>query len=269
MLNTKIAFLGAGNMAEAIIAGIAGSKLVPPQRITASDVRKERLNYLKKKFGIKAADGNRSAVKASKIIFLCVKPQSMEELLSEIGPFIRPSQLVVSIAAGITTRFIEGYLTKNVPVVRAMPNLPLLAGEGVAGICRGRAAKKAHAGIVKKIFSASGLVVEIPEKKINAVTALSGSGPAYVFYLAEMLKTAGTEMGLAEDIADRLARQTVFGAGKMLKEQELSASQMRKNVTSPGGTTEAAVKHLEMKKFSKIFVEAVKLARKRAGELSK
>lgn len=268
-MNKKIAFLGAGNMAEAIIAGIVKSKLTAPNNVMASDVRKDRLNYLHKKFGIKAAAGNVSAVKAANIIFLSVKPQSMEELLREIGHIIKPSQLVVTIAAGLTTNFIERSVSRGVAVVRVMPNLPLLAGEGAAGVCRGRNAKKSHAETVKKIFSASGVVVEVPEKNINAVTALSGSGPAYVFYLAEMLKSAGIEMGLPGDMSDNLARQTVFGAGKMLREKDIPASQMRKNVTSPGGTTEAAIKYLEQKHFSKIFIEAVKQAKKRAGELSK
>ena len=268
-INGKIAFLGAGNMAEAIIAGITGSGLVAPRNIIASDVRRERLKYLSNKFGVRAAESNISALKGAAVIFLCVKPQMMEELLCNTGLHIRPAQLVISIAAGITAKYVEKFLPGGVPVVRVMPNLPLMAGAGAAGICAGRHAKKAHVNTAVKLFSSSGIAVAVPENKLDAVTAISGSGPAYVFYLAEILKNAGTAMGLGESVSDRLSRQTVFGAGKMLKEQALPASQMRKNVTSPGGTTEAAIKFLDKKGFARILKEAVKLAKKRAGELSR
>ena len=150
-----------------------------------------------------------------------------------------------------------------------MPNTPLMAGAGATAVCKGLSSKKTHINESKKIFSVSGSVVEVTEDKINAITALSGSGPAYVFYLAEMLKDAGVEMGLKEDIADELSRQTIYGAGKMLKEQNVPASEMRKKVTSPGGTTEAAITYLDKKSFSKIFKDGVKQAKKRAGSLSK
>jgi len=267
--NKKIAFLGAGNMAEAIITGLVHSRLIAPENIIASDVKTDRLTYLSSKFKIKVATDNFSAIKPAGTIFLCVKPQMMEELLCASGLKISPKQLVISIAAGITTKYIESYLVKGVPVVRAMPNTPLLSGAGATALCPGKYANKIHVSAAKKLFSASGIVEETTEAKINAVTALSGSGPAYVFYLAELLKSAGAEMGLAEDVSDRLARQTVFGAGKMLVEQKAPASLMRKNVTSPGGTTEAALKYLEKNGFARIFKEAVKKAKKRAGDLSR
>lgn len=181
--NKKIAFLGAGNMGEAIISGILSGGSVKPAAVTAADVRPERLKYLKNKFKINSADNNINAAREAGIIFLCVKPQSMEALLTEIGGRLKPSQLVISIAAGITTKFIESFMAKGVPVVRAMPNLPLLSGEGATGLCAGKYAKKAHLAAAVKIFSASGIVETVAENKINAVTALSGSGPAYVFYL--------------------------------------------------------------------------------------
>jgi len=174
--NTKIAFLGAGNMAEAIISGLVNSGLVEPRNISASDVRVERVKYLQKKYRIKAEKDNISAIKNSKIIFLCVKPQAMEELLCGTGLKFNTNQFIISIAAGITTAYIERFLIKGVPVVRAMPNTPLMAGAGAAGVCAGKYAKKTHVATAVKLFSASGTAVVVPEKKINAVTALSGSG---------------------------------------------------------------------------------------------
>jgi pyrroline-5-carboxylate reductase len=150
-----------------------------------------------------------------------------------------------------------------------MPNTALLCGAGATAVSGGKYAKKRHIALAKNIFSVSGSVVEISESKINAVTALSGSGPAYVFYLAELLKTAGIKMGLEGGIAEKLSRQTVYGAGKMLKERDIAASELRKNVTSPGGTTEAALNYLLKKDFAGIFIEAVKQAEKRANALAR
>jgi len=268
-MNKKIAFLGAGNMAEAIMAGLVKSGLVRPGGISAFDVKSERLRYLKRKFGVNPAQNNSSALKGAAVVLLCVKPQMMEELLCEIGLHIRPGQLVISIAAGITTKYIERFLIKGVPVVRVMPNTALLAGAGATAVSAGKYAKERHVSQAVKLFSVSGITERVPEKKINAVTALSGSGPAYIFYMAEMLKDAGVKMGLPADVSEALSRQTVYGAGKMLKETGFPASQLRKNVTSPGGTTEAAIKFLDKKGFAGIFKAAVKRAKERAGELSR
>lgn len=268
MLRQKIVFLGAGNMAEALISGIVKGRLAGKEKIIATDIRKERIIYLKKKLGIGVTTNNQEAVKRGEIIILAVKPQQIKELLGEIGNLVTKKQLVISIAAGIPTRYIEKFFKQKVQVVRVMPNTPALVREGTSVITSGKYAQKKHLQIVKKIFSAVGYVAELPEKLLNAVTALSGSGPAYVFYLAEILSEAAKKMNLPENIAQKLVNQTILGAGKMLKITGESGQMLRQKVTSPGGTTEAAIKYLQSKKFKEIFAQAVLKARKRAQELT-
>jgi len=263
MLNKKIVFLGAGNMAEAMISGLADK-----ENILATDIREERLGQIKKKFGIKVSSENKKAVQQGKIIVLAVKPQQMKGLLGEIGDLVKREQLVISIAAGIPTKCIEKFFTQKVPVIRVMPNTPVLVGEGASVITAGKYANKKHLEIAKKIFSAVGYVAELPENLLNAVTALSGSGPAYIFYLAEILNEAAKKMNLPEKTALELVTQTILGAGRMLKNTDESAQMLRQKVTSPGGTTEAAIKYLQSKKFKEILVQAVLKARKRAQELA-
>lgn len=268
-LNQRICFLGAGNMAEALICGLLNSGIISASKITATDLRKERLDYCRKKFGINVTSDNFSAVRDSDLIFVAVKPMQIEALLFEIGRYIRAPHLVISIAAGVTTGYIEKFFKSDVPVIRCMPNTPALLGEGAIVVCPGKDAKQSHVKLALKIFSTVGIAIELPEKKIDAVTALSGSGPAYVFYLAEALERAGREIGIEPGLSDMLSRQTIFGAGKMLSFLKAHPSELRKNVTSPGGTTEAAIEYLETKKFSEILVGAVKQAYKKARQLSK
>lgn len=268
-LSQKICFLGAGNMAEALISGLLNSGIVSASKITAVDLRNERLDYCRKKFGIEVTSDSSSAIRESDLIFLAVKPQQIEALLFEISRYVRANQLVISIAAGVTTGYIEKFFKSDAPVIRCMPNTPALLGEGAIAVCPGKDAKQSHVKLALRIFSTVGIAIELPEKKIDAVTALSGSGPAYVFYLAETLARAGAEIGLEPGVSDMLSRQTIFGAGKMLSYLKAHPSELRKNVTSPGGTTEAAIKHLETKKFSEIITGAVKQAYKRARQLSK
>ena len=268
-IKKNIVFLGAGNMAEALIKGMVGSGLVLPSCITATDTRPERLAYLRRKLRIKTLRDNRTAVGNADIIFLAVKPQQMESVLSETGASLRPSQIVISIAAGITSGYIERFLPKGTPVIRSMPNTPALLGAGAIALAAGKCATRAHIALSKILFSVSGAVVELPEAQINAVTALSGSGPAYVFYLAEAMTKAGVALGLPDDIAALLARQTVFGAGKMLGELSTPTAELRRNVTSPGGTTAAAIEVLEKNKFADTLCRAIGRAEKRARELAR
>ena len=256
-------------MAEAIIAGLVKSGQNLPKDIIVLDVNPVRRELLKKKYKVNVTDTSKTSIEGSGVVILAVKPQVIEGLLKETGRYFKPGQLVVSIAAGITIGYIERFLKPGIPVVRTMPNTLLLCGAGATAVSGGKYAEKQHIETVKKLFSVSGSVVKIPESKLNAVTALSGSGPAYVFYLAELLKAAGIKMGLKDDIADKLSRQTVYGAGKMLKERDSAASELRKNVTSPGGTTEAALNYLFKKDFAGIFIEAVKQAEQRADELAR
>lgn len=264
-----IAFLGAGNMAEALMSGFIASKLVPARRIIAADVRLEHLSGLRRHYGIATASDNAAAVARADIIFLAVKPQQIQAVLAQVGPSITRRQLVISIAAGVTTRFVESFLPARVPVVRAMPNTPAIVRSGATAIARGKAAGPVHERIAQKLFSTVGQVAIVREKDINAVTALSGSGPAYVFYLSEALEQAGVSLGLSRQVAGQLARQTLFGAGLMLTTSADEAAELRRKVTSPGGTTEAAIARLEKHRVRQAVTDALTCACKRAAELSR
>jgi len=268
-IKKRIAFLGAGNMAEALISGLTGSRLVPAKSILASDISRERLAYIKKKYRVAPATDNAAAVQKSDIIFLAIKPQQMESVLTGLAGAVKPEQLYISIAAGITTTFIEKYLPSGTAVVRAMPNTPALVGAGAIGLCGGKWARKNDIKTALALFSSVGMALELPEKLLNAVTAVSGSGPAYVFYLAEAMAQAGEELGLPKEVAEKLARQTVFGAGTMLAKLPETAAELRRRVTSPNGTTEAALKYLEKKNFLPVVGQAIKQAHKRADELTR
>jgi pyrroline-5-carboxylate reductase len=265
---TSIVFIGAGNMAEALIAGLITRKTVAPRQIIAVDVRPERLAALKKKYRIETETDAASAVSRGAVIFLSVKPQQMAGALKTIAAVSRPAQLFISIAAGVTTAFIENLLPAGTPVIRSMPNTPALVAAGAIAIAPGRATGKTHLARARKLFAAAGMVVELPEEQINAVTALSGSGPAYVFLLVEAMAAAGTAAGLPPKIAGQLARQTIVGAGAMLAAAEDDPAELRRRVTSPGGTTEAAIRSFEQNNFSSLVAQAVAAARNRARELS-
>lgn len=264
----KILFLGAGNMAEAIIRGLLASRKMNNKNICATDVRRERLTFLQKKYKINISSCNIHSLSATDTIVLAVKPQQIKDLLTEICCYVKKQQLIVSIAAGIPTKFIEKVLCQKVPVVRVMPNTPALVGAGMTVVSRGKYAKVKHEQFVKDIFSAVGKTVCLPEKYMDTVTAVSGSGPAYVFFLAELMAKAGNEMGLPEKVVLQLVKQTVFGAAKLMIESDDLPETLRARVTSPGGTTQAAITYMQDKKFDKILIEALNKAKNRASELA-
>lgn len=251
---TRIAVIGAGNMGSAIIKGIRKR-----YEITVSDIDKNKFR------GLNIKD-NRKAVKDVDIIILAIKPQNMAPVLNEIKGIVRPSQLVISIAAGIKTRKIENKLGK-VPVVRVMPNTPLLVGKGTGAICKGRHAKSVHLKDAGRIFP--GFIFIKKESLMDAVTAISGSGPAYVYLFIESLIKSALDLGLTKSDAETLVLQTLNGAISLLEKAHKSPSQLRRQVTSPGGTTEAALKVFQKKGFEKIIKNAVMAACKRSKELSR
>lgn len=250
----RIAVIGAGNMGSAIIKGIRKK-----YRITVSDIDQNKLR------GLNIKD-NRKAVKDVDIIVLAIKPQNMAPVLEEIKGIVKPSQLVISIAAGIKTRKIENRLGK-IPVVRVMPNMPLLVGMGIGALCRGRYAKYSHIKDAGRIFP--GFIFIKKESLMDAVTAISGSGPAYVYLFIESLIKSAVRLGLSKDDAETLVYQTLKGAIALLEKSGKPPEELRRQVTSPGGTTEAALKVFQKKGFSKIIEKAVNAACKRAKELSK
>ncbi|MBN1385335.1 MAG: pyrroline-5-carboxylate reductase [Elusimicrobia bacterium] len=264
--NKKIGFIGAGNMAEALINGIIKSG-IPGRNILVSDINSKRLNYISKKFRIKKVPCNTAVVKASNIVFIAVKPHHVEEVLKKLSNSFNDKKLLVSIAAGIKTSKIEKYV-RNIPVIRVMPNTPALLGLGAIAISRGKYAKFADMKTAEKLLKSCGVVVTVGEGQMDAVTAISGSGPAYIFYIAEAMRKTAVKMGLSEKNAKDLVNQTLLGASNMLIETGEEPEMLRKKVTSKGGTTEAAFKYLLKKGFANIFQKAILSAKNRAGKIS-
>jgi len=255
-------------MAEALIKGVKG------HAISASDVRKSRLNYLKKEYRVKTFSSNKELVRQADIIILAVKPQSIKGVLKEVsgrthGSAPTQGKLFISIAAGITIKSIEKFLGGKTAVIRVMPNTPALINAGISVLAKGRYAKTNHLNKARKIFLSVGKVIIMKENKINAVTAISGSGPAYFFYLVECLIKTGVKLGLKKKDARALAIETALGSVKLIKASKLSAQELRKRVTSKGGTTEAAFKVFKKNKLDSIIEAAVKSAAKKSKELSK
>jgi pyrroline-5-carboxylate reductase len=266
-IDRRIAFIGSGNMASALIHGLLASRTSQPDRIIASDVRAETLAALSGEHGISTTQDNARACGAE-VIVLSTKPQVLPDLLAEIAPHVKPETLVVSIAAGVPLALIESQLPGR-RVVRAMPNTPALVAAGATAIAPGALAGEADLALARSIFESVGVVVETPEALLDAVTALSGSGPAYVFYLAEALIDAGEAAGLPNDIARTLALQTVYGAAKLLHEGSEPPAELRRKVTSPGGTTQAGIAKLDELEVKSAFRACVIAARDRGQELGK
>jgi len=266
----KIGFVGGGNMAEALIKGILAAKVCGPENVFVSDIRAERLNFLAKEYSVQTVDNNATLAGKVDILVLSVKPQNMTEALQSIKSAVGTDTLVISIAAGIKVADIAAVLGER-PIVRVMPNTPALIGEGASALFANDKAKSMLEE-AKSIFSAVGQAVVVDDEDlIDAVTAVSGSGPAYYFLLMEeMIKAAG-KLGLAEDAAKKLVLQTAKGAALLAVEAERGGenpSQLRRKVTSPGGTTEAALKVLAEGKFGPLINTAIKRARDRSRELS-
>lgn len=263
----KAAFLGAGNMGSALIQGALTAGIIQRNNIKVFDIDRNRLKKLAGQYKVTASFSNLEAIQESDFIFICVKPQQIKDLMAELKKNITPKQCLISIVAGIQTQTIEKYFSFPVPVIRVMPNTPALIQNGMTVITKGRFATRAHLQFAKDFFSSVGKVVILAEKYFDVVTAVSGSGPAYLFYLAESLQRAGQQLGLSKSISDLLCKQTLMGSGMML-DNSSSPIELRRKVTSPGGTTEAAIRYLEKNNWSDIFVEAVKKAKNRSRELS-
>lgn len=265
----KVVVIGGGKMGSIIARGLMTKKIVSTKNVIVTDIDTARLKFLRSSLKIKTASKNEEAVKHADIIILAVKPQNMAATLKEIRTVVNKSNVVISIAAGITTRFIETALSKGIRVVRVMPNTPALVGEGAAAVAAGRYAKANDVKITLAIFNAVGISVEVKEKLMDAVTGLSGSGPAYFFLMIEALVEAGVKTGLPRHLAKQLAVQTMLGAARLCLESDKEPDQLREMVTSPNGTTFAGLKVMEEKKLREIIVAAVQAATKRSKELAK
>lgn len=269
LADKTIGVLGAGNMGEALIAGLVKASIVEPRQILASRRSEVALAYLADTYGIRTTTDNKALVAQSDFVVLAVKPQVMGRVLEECAGEFHLGQVVISIAAGITTAYIESRVGNHIPVVRVMPNTPALVGEAMSPYCLGRHGSSEQALLASQVFSAVGVTVQVPEAWLDTITALSGTGPAYIFYLLEGLIEAGVEMGLPEHLSRALVRQTVFGAAKLVTETTRSPRQLRAQVTSPQGTTHAAVTFLEAQDFLGTLKQAVFRARDRAVELGR
>ena len=280
-LDKKIGFIGAGNMGEAFIGAIIKADIFSPSMIYACDAKKERLDYLTRVYGISAFDDNFKLFSASDVVILAVKPQQIDEVLSQIASDrsyeISGRKMIISIAAGFSIRKLEDLLytpldenaKKKFPVIRVMPNTPALVRAGIAGMSANRNAVSEDINIARIILEATGEVIEFKEEDLDAVTAVSGSGPAYIFYLVEAMIQGGVDLGLDLEDAASLTRATLRGAVSLLEELKESPEVLRRKVTSPGGTTEAAIKVLDDNRVKEHIVKAIDTAARRSKELGK
>ena len=268
-LGKTIAFLGAGNMAEAFIKGLLRAGVAVPAEILCTDRRKDRLEELNRLYGVRTSTDNRAAAAEAEIVFLSVKPQVMNKLLDEIAPALDQKKLVVSIAAGVPLAAIERRVGHGIRIVRTMPNTPALVGAGATAMAAGDHATEADMAQAKALFDAVGKTVVVDEPLLDAVTGLSGSGPAYVFLVIEALADAGVKVGLDRRTAQELAAQTVLGSAKLLLETGEHPGKLKDQVTSPGGTAIAGLHTLEAGGLRTTLMNAVEAATKRAHELGK
>ena len=267
MKDPKMAFLGAGNMAEALVAGIVKGKLSKPEFVLATDISPARLEILKDRYGIQVGDQNLDAVSWADVIILCVKPQVINDVLAEIQASLSEKQLVISVAAGVSINRIQEIIGQTIPLVRAMPNTPAVIQEGVTALAGCRDLSLEQLSVAQKIFESVGQVVVVDEALMDAVTGLSGSGPAYIYLAIEALIDGGVRVGLPRNIAHVLAVQTVLGAAKMAKETNEHPALLKDRVTSPGGTTIAGVQRLEEGGLRATLIDAVEAATHRSREL--
>jgi pyrroline-5-carboxylate reductase len=261
-----VAIIGAGVMGETLLSGLvrAGRSV---DDLVVGEKRADRAAELVERYGVTVLSNTEAAAKADTIA-LVVKPQDMGDVLAEIAPHVRAGQLVVSLAAGITTSFIESHLPEGVAVVRVMPNTPALVDEGMAAISRGSHCDEKHLLEAEDLMASTGHVLRVPEKQQDAVTAISGSGPAYLFFVVESMIEAGVHLGLPRATASELVVQTVVGSAKLLRETGEHPVVLRERVTSPGGTTAAAIRELEDHKVRAAFLTALEAARDRSRALA-
>jgi pyrroline-5-carboxylate reductase len=268
MNSKKIAIIGGGNMGMALARGILQTKWATPERMMIAEPLKERLEHIRGlAHDIKASHSNLDAATWADIILLSIKPQIMSHVLDEIKPAMKDSKLIISVAAGVPTTSIEKRVGGKVPVIRAMPNIAAVVRESATAICQGKYATESDLAIARHIFESVGIVVDVDEDLMDAVTGLSGTGPMYVFQILEGLSDAGVKVGLSRDIANTLSIQTLIGASKLIKETKEHPAKLKDLVTSPGGTAISALHSLERNGLKAMLIDAVEVAAKRSSEL--
>jgi pyrroline-5-carboxylate reductase len=267
-MSTRIAILGAGRLGESMLRGFLSSGWRSPDDLVVTARRPERLAELQEKYSVTVEPSNVAALNGAGLVIVAVKPQDMEVVLEEISGELSPQQTLLSVAAGVTTASIEAHLLSGARVVRAMPNAPALVHEGIAGICGGNHAREEDIALAADALGHLGAVVRVAEYDMDAVTALSGSGPAYFALLAEAMIEAGLLLGLSREVSTQLVVQTMFGSALLLRDEGLHPVELRENVTSPGGTTTRAIRELERSGVRAAFLNAITAATERSRELS-
>jgi pyrroline-5-carboxylate reductase len=266
-MQKTLGFIGGGNMAAALIKGLLHAKVVPPEGIIVSDVKQDRLDLLKEKHAIRTTTDNHALVREADVVVLSVKPQVIDKVLGAIGAEIRSAQLVVSVAAGVPVAAMEARLPTGTRVVRTMPNTPATVDAGATAIAAGTHATEEDLEVARRLFAAVGRVVTLDESLLDAVTGLSGSGPAYVMLMIEALADGGVKVGLHRDTALLLAAQTVYGSAKLLLETGEHPGRLKDMVTSPGGTAIAGLHTLESGGLRRTLIDAVEAATNRSATL--
>jgi pyrroline-5-carboxylate reductase len=263
----RIAILGAGKIGEALIRGLLSAGAVTAENLVATAKHGSRLEDLARQYGIRTTLDNGRAVAHADLSILSVKPQMISEVLQEIGPYTRPSHLLISVAASVSTAHIEKALDHPVPVVRAMPNTPCIIGAGMTGLCAGRYATSDHLRLAEALFAAVGRTIILDERHLDAVTGLSASGPAFIYIIIESLAEAGVKVGLARDVATELAAQTTLGAAQMVLETKEHPARLKDAVTTPAGCTIDGILELEEGGLRVTLIKAVVKATERARTL--
>ncbi|MBW1973782.1 MAG: pyrroline-5-carboxylate reductase [Deltaproteobacteria bacterium] len=267
MEQKRLGFIGAGHMGEALVRGLIRSKTAEPQNIIASDIRKERLRLMEERYKVKTTNDNIELTKTSDCIFLCTKPLSAPKILKEIGHYISDDKLVISIMAGVSIKSIEKWAGKNLKLVRAMPNIGALVGQSATAITTKEMENKEDLEMAVELLKAVGKTVIVDEYMMDVVTGLSGSGPAYIFLVAEALIEAGVKAGLPRNVSEQLTIQTIAAASHLMTEVGSHPVRMRQQVTSPGGTTAYGLFALEEAGVRAAFIKAVDKATNRSKEL--
>jgi pyrroline-5-carboxylate reductase len=267
-MSRRICVLGAGKAGEALVAGLLSSGWSKPADIVATARHQERIDELSQRYGIEGTLDNVAAVEGAQVVVIAVKPQDIEGLLGDVGAALDSSQTVLSIAAAIPTELIERHMGDGVPVVRAMPNAPVTVHEGMAGVTGGAHATEEHVALAEEVLGSVGRSVRVDEAYMDAVTAVSGSGPAYFALLAESMIEAGILLGLSREVSTDLVVQTMLGTAKLLRDEKMHPVELREMVTSPGGTTISAIRELEQAGVRAAFLNAIQAAMKRSRELA-
>jgi pyrroline-5-carboxylate reductase len=267
LMDKRLAVLGAGKLGEALIKGLLDAGVISAPNVVVTAGHQQRLDQMSERFGVAGTLSNKMAVESSDIIIMSVKPQTVPAVLSEVGGVLRPTQLLISVAASVSAAFIEKHLEAPVPVIRAMPNTPSLLNKGMTGISPGKNASRQHLDLAKFIFDSVGRTVIADEKHMDAITGLSASGPAFIYIIIESLAEAGVKVGLPRDVATELAAQTVVGAGTMVLETSEHPAKLKDMVTTPAGCTIDGILELEEGGLRVTLIKAVVKATQRAKEL--